>query len=56
MKVSKQIKRVAIFAGVCFAGLFVSMAGGIEWGSFDAGGMAAGTMIAGVMMATFPLK
>ncbi|WP_159124693.1 hypothetical protein [Enterobacter roggenkampii] len=56
MKVSNTIVRVAIFSGICIAGLFVSMAGGIAWGTFDAGGMAAGTILAAVVAAMTPFK
>ncbi|WP_165602423.1 hypothetical protein [Enterobacter genomosp. O] len=56
MKIGNAITRAAIFSGVCIAGLFVSMAGGIAWGTFDAGGMAAGTILAAVVAAMTPFK
>ena len=56
MKISNAIVRVAIFSGVCVAGLFVSMAGGIAWGTFDAGGMAFCTIFAAAVAASVPLK
>ena len=46
--------RIAIFVGVSVAGLFVSLAGGIEWGTIDAGLMAAGTIFMASAMATNP--
>ncbi|MCK6836257.1 hypothetical protein L8S32_05210 [Enterobacter asburiae] len=56
MKVSNAIVRVAIFSGVCIAGVFVSMAGGMAWGTFDAGMMAFSTIFAAAVAASVPLK
>ena len=56
MKIGNAIKRAAIFVGVCVAGLFVSMAGGMAWGTFDAGMMAFSTIFAAAVAASVPLK
>ena len=56
MKVSNAIVRVAIFSGVCIAGIFVSMAGGMAWGTFDAGMMAFSTIFAAAVCAFAPFK
>lgn len=56
MKISNAIVRVAIFSGVCIAVLFVSMAGGMAWGTFDAGCMAFSTIFAATVAASIPLK
>ena len=56
MKVSNAIVRVAIFSGVCIAGIFVSMAGGMAWGTVDAGMMAFSTIFAAAVCAFAPFK
>ncbi|MBL7390664.1 hypothetical protein KX927_03005 [Escherichia coli] len=54
MKIKSMNLRIAIFVGVSVAGLFVSLAGGIEWGTMEAGLMAAGTIFMASAMATNP--
>lgn len=56
MKISNAIVRAAIFAGVCIAGLFISMAGGITLGTLYAGMMAFSTIFAAAVAASVPLK
>lgn len=40
----RVIACVALFILVCLMGLFVSMAGGVVWGSFEAGSAALMTL------------
>lgn len=56
MKVSNAIVRAKIFSGVCVAWLFVSMAGGVAWGTFDAGCMAFGAIVTAAVAALVPLQ
>lgn len=33
------------FTTVCLCGLFIALAGGVEWGTEDCGGVAASTLL-----------
>ncbi len=43
---SRKTKRfAAVFAGTCACGVFVALAGGVEWGTAECGGIATVTFI-----------
>lgn len=54
MKRDQIILKGCVFIGVLAAGFFVALAGGVQWGTFDAGCMAISTILCAVVLALVP--
>ncbi|WP_186767853.1 hypothetical protein [Enterobacter roggenkampii] len=50
MKREKIILKGCVFTGVLAAGFFVALAGGVQWGTFDAGCMAISTILCAAVL------
>ncbi|EDS8889526.1 hypothetical protein GQC79_004497 [Salmonella enterica] len=49
---SKRLKKaICVFVLICAAGLFCALAGGVQWGTFEAGMAAFFTLLPAVIVA-----